>query len=259
MQVAEIGAQHIVLAALLFAAVAAAGIMLVTALVERKWGYTPERERELEKRMDRIEEGNALKLTKGHSVSKPELLHEGYMYAGDTSMIANVHADKIKDVLQHFITMHEEPLFFILELPVNMNRENEIAPGVVRETHKDVYYIDGCSQEKCFELLERYGELLIHDGISSFGFGCHESQDEIMAGSYNILTIYSQHLERYADFYEVHKIGREDDLVTAWDTFTQDAPGQSTRYEYNGMLVFDLPEELKEWNIYLAETREGDV
>lgn len=196
-----------------------------------------------------------LKLTKGHFVSKPELLEEGYMLSSDVSIIANVDADKIKDVLQHFIVLHEEPMFFILELPVTCDREEEVAPGVVRDTHKDVYYIDGCSQDECLVLLERYGELLINDGISSFGFGGHESQDEIMVGHYNILTIYSHKPDKFEGFYEMHMIEKKDNLVTAWDTFTKDAPGQSLRYELDGKTVFDIPEELTDWNIYLAETR----
>ena len=49
MQVATIvGTPYIILAVLLFVIVVAAGIMVVTLLVERKWGYTPEREQELE-------------------------------------------------------------------------------------------------------------------------------------------------------------------------------------------------------------------
>lgn len=196
-----------------------------------------------------------LKLAKGYSVSKAELLEEGFMQTSDVSIIANVDADKIEDVLRHFIVMHEELMFFILELPVTRDREEEVAPGVVRETHKDIYYIDGCSQDECLLLLERYGELLINDGISSFGFGGHESQDEVMVGAYNILTIYSRKLEEYADFYEIHGIPGKEELVTAWDTFTRDTPGQVVRYELDGRTVFDLPEALREWNIYLAETR----
>ena len=44
----------------------------------------------------------------------------------------------------------------------------------------DVYYIDGCTQEECLVLLEKYGKLLVNDGMNRFGFGCHESGDEIM-------------------------------------------------------------------------------
>ncbi len=196
-----------------------------------------------------------LKLTKGYFVPKAELLEEGYKKASDVSIIANVDADKIQDVLQHFIAMHEEPLFFILELPVTQAREEEVSPGVVRDFHKDVYYIDGCSQEDCLELLKRYGELLINDGISSFGFGGHESQNEIMVEKYNVLTIYSRETKSFDGFFEMHGINEKQDLITAWNTFTQDSPGQTLRYELNGKLVFDIPEELKDWNIYLAETR----
>ena len=47
-----IGIPYIILAVLLFAVVVAAGIMIVTCLVERKWGYTPERELELQERIE---------------------------------------------------------------------------------------------------------------------------------------------------------------------------------------------------------------
>ena len=196
-----------------------------------------------------------LKLTKGHTVSKPELLEEGYMISGDVTIVANVDANKIKDVLRHFIAMHEEAMFFILELPVTRDREEEFSPGVVGDTHKDIYYIDGCSQDECLLHLERNGELLINDGISSFGFGGHESQNEIMVGHYNVLTIYSQNLNDFEGFYEMHEIEKKEDIVTAWDTFTKDTPGQSFRYEVEGKTVYDIPDLLKDWNIYLAETR----
>lgn len=141
-----------------------------------------------------------LNLAKGYKIYEPERLKEEYEVTDDVTLMANVDVEKIKEVFQHFIVMHEEPLFFILELPVTCDRENPVAPGRLRETHKDVYYIDGCSQEECLVLLERYGELLINDGMNRFGYGCHESQDEIMLDKYNVVTIYSQQLSNYNDF-----------------------------------------------------------
>lgn len=196
-----------------------------------------------------------LNLVKGYKISEPEKLNEGYEVISEVSITANVNAEKIFDVFQHFIVMHDEPLFFILELPVTSDRETPIAPGIVEKLHKDVYYIDGCSREECLVLMERYGELLINDGISKFGFGGHESQDEIMLDKYNVVVIYSQNLSEYEDFYVAHDIEKVDNLITAWDTFTKDTPGQSERCDCNGKSIFDLPEELKEWGIYLAETR----
>lgn len=196
-----------------------------------------------------------LNLVKGYKICTPEKLNEGYEITSEMAITANVNAEKILDVFQHFIVMHDEPLFFILELPVTSDRETPIAPGVVEELHKDVYYIDGCTREEALVLMNRYGELLINDGISKFGFGCHESQDEIMLDKYNVVTIYSQQLSEYDDFYEAHEIEKVENLITAWDTFTKDTPGQSERCDCNGKSVYDLPEELKEWGIYLAETR----
>ena len=173
----------------------------------------------------------------------------------DVTLMANVDVEKIKEVFQHFIVMHDEPLFFILELPVTCDRENPVAPGILEETHKDVYYIDGCSQEECLVLLERYGELLINDGMNRFGYGCHESQDEIMLDKYNVVTIYSQQLSNYNDFFEAHGIEKVESLITAWDTFSDATPGQAERCDCKGKSVYNLPEELKDWGMYLADTR----
>ena len=61
---------------------------------------------------------------------------------------------------------------------------------------------------------------------------------------------------RFDNFFEAHEINKVDELVTAWDTFSYDTPGQAEKYEYNGKSVYNLPDELKEWGIYLAETRQ---
>ena len=193
-----------------------------------------------------------LNLVKGHRVSSVENLFESFTKLTEHYLMANVHAEKILEVFQHFIAIHDEPLFFILELPVSIDREKEIA---MNELHKDVYYIDDCSIEECLVLLIRYGDLLVNDGLSKFGFGGHKSHDEIMLDSYNVVTIYSKELSKFNDFFEPHNIQFVEELVTAWETFSKTSPGISEIYECNGKTVYDLPEELAEWGIYLAETR----
>lgn len=196
-----------------------------------------------------------LNLVKGHQVSLVENLFESFTKLTEHHLMANVHAEKILEVFQHFIVIHDEPLFFILELPVSIDREKVIAKNIIKESHKDVYYIDDCSREECLALLIRYGDLLVNDGLSKFGFGGHKSHDEIMLDSYNVVTIYSKELSKFNDFFEPHNIQFVEELVTAWDTFSETSPGISEIYESNGKTVYDLPEELAEWGIYLAETR----
>ena len=196
-----------------------------------------------------------LNLVKGHRVSLVENLFESFTKLTEHHLMANVHAEKILEVFQHFSAIHDEPLFFILELPVSIDREKVIAKNIIKESQKDVYYIDGCSREECLALLIRYGDLLINDGLSQFGFGGHKSHDEIMLDSYNVVTIYSKELSKFNDFFEPHNIQFLEELVTAWKTFSKTSPGISEIYESNGKTVYDLPEELAEWGIYLAETR----
>ena len=196
-----------------------------------------------------------LNLVKGHRVSLVENLFESFTKLTEHHLMANVHAEKILEVFQQFIVIHDEPLFFILELPVSIDREKEIAKNIINELHKDVYYIDNCSREECLVLLIRYGDLLVNDGLSKFGFGGHKSHDEIMLDSYNVVTIYSKELSKFYDFFEPHNIQFVEELVTAWETFSETSPGISEIYESNGKTVYDLPEELAEWGIYLAETR----
>ena len=196
-----------------------------------------------------------LNLVKGHRVSLVENLFESFTKLTEHHLMATVHAEKILDVFQHFIAIHDEPLFFILELPVSIDREKVIAKNIIKESHKDVYYIDGCSREECLALLIRYGDLLVNDGLSKFGFGGHKSHDEIMLDSYNVVIIYSKELSKFNDFFEPHNIQFVEELVTAWNTFSKTSLGISEIYESNGKTVYDLPEELAEWGIYLAETR----
>ena len=196
-----------------------------------------------------------LNLVKGHRVTLVENLFESFTKLTEHHLMANVHSEKILEVFQHFIAIHDEPLFFILELPVSIDREKVIAKNIIKESHKDVYYIDGCSREECLALLIRYGDLLVNDGLSKFGFGGHKSHDEIMLDSYNVVTIYSKELSKFNDFFEPHNIQFVEELVTAWKTFSKTSPGISEIYECNGKTVYDLPEELAEWRIYLAETR----
>lgn len=196
-----------------------------------------------------------LKLRKGCKVPLSEKLYEGYKRK-ENYIYANVDSDKIIDVLNHFITIHNEPLFFILELPTKLDNENIVQSNVIKCLHKDVYYIDGCNQDEALIILLRIGELLVNDGLCSFGFGGHHSHNEIMVGKYNLISIIENKQGFFDNFFEVHDIQPVQQLITAWDTFTKECPGESERVVTGGKDVFDIPEMFKDWGIYLAERRE---
>ena len=83
----------------------------------------------------------------------------------------------------------------------------------------------------------------------------NELTQKAMLDKYNVITIYSQQLSNYSDFFEAHGIKKVESLITAWDTFSDETPGQAERCDYKGKSVYDLPEELKDRGMYLADTR----
>ena len=51
-------------------------------------------------------------------------------------------------------------------------------------------------------------------------------------------------------------IEKVNDLVTVNQAYDREHPGNFTRYEENGFSVFDIPEALEEYGMYLAEERD---
>ena len=196
-----------------------------------------------------------LQLRKGSKVPFPEQLQEGYEIRNNM-ITANISADKIEMVMAHFICMRNEPVFFILELPVRQDEETESSPGVVEVFHKDVYYIDGCSRDEALTILSRVGQMMIDDGLCAFGFGGHESQEEIVFGKYNITTLFSRSADSFREFFKEHDIPEVSNLKTAWDTFSHDHPGSSEKIITDGKDVYSIPVDFEKWGIYKAERRE---
>lgn len=196
-----------------------------------------------------------LEMIRGCKVPQAEQLTEQYERE-EYGLTANVNASKIERVFQHFIGMQQGKLFFILELPTSEQDECRLRTSDTVPLHKDIYYIDGLNAEQASSILIRHGELLIHDGLCQFGFGAHDGLAELMLWKYNVMTLWTKETERYKDFFEAHDIFRADHCVTAWNTFTPEAPGESNSIEIEGKSVFDLPQELADYGIYFAERRE---
>ncbi len=196
-----------------------------------------------------------LEMVKGCVTPAPELLCEQYETDGGT-MTANVNAGKIESVFRDFINMQDERVFFILEIPTNEKIEKTLRKDNASPFHKDVYYIDGLEPRHAGVIMSRYGELLINDGMSSFGFGVHDGSAEIMLYQYNVVTLMSRTEGKYDGFFERHGIPPAEKCITAWDTFDYDNPGVCSTVNVNGVSVYDLPELLKDGGIYFAERRE---
>lgn len=187
----------------------------------------------------------------------PEKLFEEYE-TKDTAIYANVNASKILDMMKRFIEMHNEPMFFILELPCKNEDGITSEKTVTNEKNGyDVYFIDGLGAEQAIDCLNSLGCFLIKDGMNNFGFGCHESHEEILFGKYNVMTIYTKSADAYCEFLKDYGIKKVNRLITAWDTFDPKHPGKCKLYvsKKTGKTIYDIPEVYKEYGMYLYETR----
>ena len=192
-----------------------------------------------------------LLMRSGCKVPFPEQLFECYTLADDRVM-ANVGADKLPSMLKQFIGMHDEPLFFILELPTNKKDE----PDIEHSLHTYVYYIYGLTQAEATDILARVGDILYSDGIAAFGFGCPDSGDEFFSIEYNSVVLFSKNPEKYELFFVEHDIPKTDNYICAWDIVSDEHPAESFAVTVGGKTIYDIPEMLKDMGVYLAERRE---
>jgi hypothetical protein len=196
-----------------------------------------------------------MKFSKGYIVPKAVEINEEFEIR-DKYIIANVSFDNLKKVLLDFIELLEEPLFFILELPLNKQEEEELRKSDLDPFHKAIYYIDGCSKQDLNYIIEKSGDLLINDGLSNFGFASHNTHTEIMVMKYNVVYIFTEDLEKCSKLFLQYGINQVNKIKTAWQTFTKDSYGEAKTINIKGKTVYSIIDDYKEWNIYRSEIRE---
>lgn len=198
-----------------------------------------------------------IELKKCCKVPFPEKLFEKYEVQED-AIQANVSTSKIIDIMKHFAHMRNEPMFFILEIPCKQYdgiTESKMLAG--ENDDYDVYFIDGLNEKQVDNCLDSLGNFLTKDGMNTFGIGGHESHEEILFGKYNVMTIYTKSPDRYREVMSSFGIEITESLITAWDTFDSAHPGECSLYvsEKTGKTIYDIPEDYKEFGMYLYEAR----
>ena len=192
-----------------------------------------------------------MNFSKGYIVPLRDEVEEGYDYKGKTAT-ANVSYEKMKEVILGFIDSLVEPCFFILELPATRQQEEMLRENNCAPFHSNVYYADGLSKKQLLKIIDSYGEILINDGVCEFGFASHITRDEIFICKYNMVKIFSTDKEMIKNLFDRHNIPRRESLKTAWDTFSQNSPGDSKTIEIDGLTCFDLVDKLESFGLYFA-------
>ena len=198
-----------------------------------------------------------IELKKCCKVPFPEKLFEKYEVQ-KKAIYANVNTSKVVDMMKCFVEMHNEPMFFILEIPCKEYDGITDSKILINANNDyDVYFIDGLDKEHANQCLDALGDFLTKDGMNTFGIGGHESHEEILFGKYNVVTIYTNSADEYSELLSSFGIEKTASLVTAWDTFDESHPGECSLYvsEETGKTIYDIPDAYKEYGMYLYEER----
>lgn len=195
----------------------------------------------------------------GITVPFPERIKEAFQ-AYEKSIRFHISFEKLGALLEEFIERLEEPLFFVLQIPLTRDEEQALrpgevipAPGWIASPHDKVCYLDGQSKERIRAILRQYGELLLNDGISQFAVASHSTKEEMFVMKYKLTDIYCERPEAYFGLLEKYGLTRTDQLLTVWDTFSRETPGETRRMEIGGMTAFEVYEALAKEGMYQAK------
>ena len=170
----------------------------------------------------------------GVRVPYPEQLSEQFQQDGDT-LTANLSFEKLADFVRAYYAELDEPLFLAIHPDADDN---------------EVWYLDNMTKKQLTMILDGYGELLYQDGLSAFAIGSLATEEELFVQKYKVLSIYSPRIGRFAKLLERFGVTRTDRLVTAWDTFSKEHPGEAQRLEIAGQTVPDMIRELQKIGMY---------
>ena len=188
----------------------------------------------------------------GVTIPFPEKIKEEFQVF-ENSILFNLSFEKLKPLLEEFLSQLSEPLFFVLEMPLSRQEEAELRKEDTDSFHKKICYLDGQSKNQIKAIFNKYGSLLLHDGMSQFAFYSHATKDGVYIQKYKIVRIYGNRPEKYIGLLKNYGLKQTDNLITAWDTFSHETPGEVQRVEIDGIDMYDVRNALLEMGMYVAK------
>jgi len=182
----------------------------------------------------------------------PERMREEYQVF-DNRILLNLSFEKIGPLLHDFTAMLDEPLFLVFTEPLTQGEEKDFRKNDTDFFHRGIYYLDGLSKEQVFELLQKYEEVLLNDGLSEFGVASHTSGEELFIQKYKTISIYTKDFEKYKALLRRYDIPETSNILTPRATFSAETPGEAFRLTTDGIDVYDVQEELTKLGMYRAK------
>lgn len=194
------------------------------------------------------------KIIEGLNVSNIDGVKSSYTKISDSEISCVISAEKMKSIISKAVRTIKKPYFF-LEIPCTEAQEAELSKKGNCGLHMQLYNLQ-ITYDVAEAILERYGDLLINDGVTNFGFCSLETETEIYVMPFQNIMLYNQN-----DTQEFEKILKKENItknkieqhITIDSLLSKDNPADRVLVELDGETVFDMLENLKEAGLTLCD------
>lgn len=158
-----------------------------------------------------------------------------------SKLILSLSAEDYPAFFTKAVKLLGDRVFFFVEIPSDDDKMR-------------TYYLDNCTASVAQAILKRYGELLYADGVIKFGFGSHDTDDEIYMQEYQTLTVFSRgSLQKYAGLLEALGYKENDKAILTWDVIGEGNAGECVNVDVDGEGYHDMINNLIDVGMYPAK------
>lgn len=187
------------------------------------------------------------KLIEGLNIENTLGVKSSYIKVNDSEISCVISAEKIKSIISKAVKLIKKPYFFI-EVPCTEAQEAELSKNGDNGLHLQLYNLE-VTTKVADAILKRYGDLLINDGVTNFGFGSLETETEIYVMPFQSIMFYSQNnitvFEKILNDFNIIKTSNKD-YISIDSLISKENPADRVLVELNGETVFDVIDSLQD-------------
>lgn len=195
------------------------------------------------------------KMIEGLNISDISGVKTSFIKINSSAIKCVISAEIIKPIVKKAVKLIKKPYFF-LEAPCTDAQEAELSKKGESGFHTQLFNLE-VTHGVADAILDRYGDLLINDGVANFGFGSLETKTEIYVMPFQNIMLYNENdvsaFERVLKQENVPEL-KPEEFITIDSLLSKKNSADRVLVELNGETVFDVIENLKEVGLTLCET-----
>ena len=195
------------------------------------------------------------KIIEGLNIAETSGVKSSYVKENSSEIKCVISAEKIKPIIKKAVKLIKKPYFF-LEVPCTDSQEEKLSEKGESGTHMQLYNLE-VTYDVANAVLDRYGDLLINDGITNFGFGSLLNETEIYIMPFQNIMLYNKNdasnFEKVLKDCNITEL-KSEQFITLDSLLSKDNPADRVLVELDGETVFDVIENLKEVGLTFCDT-----